>query len=331
MKFASLKDGSREGRLVLVAADLSSFLDVSDISPTLLAALRDWKRCEPLLRQRAQSHWQKAEPFSATMAMAPLPQAPQWIDGSAYLTHVELVRKARNAEMPPSFWTDPLMYQGVSDNLLGPTDPVFVEDESYGIDLEAEVAVVTDDVPMGISPEKAGSFIRLILLVNDVSLRNLIPNELAKGFGFLQSKPASAFSPVAVTPEELGNAWKDGKVHLPLLSYINGTSLGRPNAGQDMVFDFPQLIAHGARTRALSAGTIVGSGTVANKNYKEVGSSCLAEVRMIETIEKGEPQTPFLRFGDRVKIEMKDDRGNSIFGAIDQEIRQAIRCDQAHS
>lgn len=320
MKLASLKDGSLDGRLVIVSPDLSKYLDASAVVPNMLTLLRHWNEKEPMLRDLAKSDWSKAKAFDAEEAMAPLPQAPQWIDGSAYVTHVELVRKARGAEMPPSFWTDPLMYQGVSDNLLGPCDPIFVADEAYGIDLEAEVAVITDHVPMGISPKEAGQFIRLILLVNDVSLRNLIPNELAKGFGFLQSKPASAFSPVAVTPDELGNFWDGGRLHLPLLSSINGKEIGHPNAGKDMTFDFPTLIAHGAKTRQLSAGTIVGSGTIANKNYSEVGSSCLAEIRMIETIEKGAPQTAFLRFGDRVRIEMKDPQGKNIFGAIDQEI-----------
>jgi fumarylacetoacetate (FAA) hydrolase len=238
------------------------------------------------------------------------------------VTHVELVRKARNAEMPESFWTDPLMYQGGSDSFIGPNDAIEMADEAWGIDLEAEVAVVTSDVPMGATPEIAAQHIELVMLVNDVSLRNLIPNELAKGFGFFQSKPASAFSPVAVTPDELGTAWKDGKVHLPLISHINGTLFGKPNAGVDMTFNFPQLIAHAAKTRHLGAGTIIGSGTVANKNTDETGSSCLAEKRSLEMIATGAAKTPFLKFGDVVRIEMLDEKGQSIFGAIEQKVVQ---------
>jgi fumarylacetoacetate (FAA) hydrolase len=251
--------------------------------------------------------------------MAPLPRAYQWADGSAYVTHVELVRKARGAEMPPSFWTDPLMYQGGSDGFIGPCEPILARDEAYGIDFEAEVAVITDDVPMAVEAQAAGKHIKLLMLVNDVSLRNLIPAELAKNFGFFQSKPASAFSPVAVTPDELGDAWKDGKVHLPLTVELNGARFGAPNAGDDMTFSFPQLIAHAAKTRSLGAGSIVGSGTVSNKDHAR-GSCCIAERRTLEQLEGGAPKTPFMKFGDRVKIEMRDAGGKSIFGAIDQEV-----------
>ena len=263
--------------------------------------------------------------------MAPLPRAYQWADGSAYLNHVELVRRARNSQVPESFFTDPLMYQGGSDSFIGPRDPIVADTEDWGIDMEAEVAVVTDDVPMGARPADAAGAIRLLMLVNDVSLRGLIPGELAKGFGFFQSKPASAFSPVAVTPDELGPAWRDGKVHLPLRVELNGEPFGCPNAGQDMTFDFPQLVAHAARTRRLAAGTIVGSGTVSNKQGGLHGSSirnggvgycCIAEVRMYETIEGGAPATPFMRFGDRVRIHMSDARGEDIFGAIEQVVER---------
>jgi fumarylacetoacetate (FAA) hydrolase len=261
---------------------------------------------------------------------SPLPRAFQWADGSAYVNHVELVRKARGAEMPASFWTDPLMYQGGSDSFLGPRDPIPMADEAWGIDFEAEIAVVTGDVPMGASREQAAAGIRLVMLVNDVSLRNLIPAELGKGFGFFQSKPSSAFSPAAVTPDELGDAWDGGKLHLPLMSFVNGHPFGKPNAGQDMTFDFPTLIAHAAKTRPLAAGTIIGSGTVSNKDADGgpgrpiaqggVGYSCIAEVRTIETIQEGKPGTPFLAFGDTVRVEMKDRGGQSIFGAIEQEV-----------
>ncbi|HEY8351496.1 MAG TPA: fumarylacetoacetate hydrolase family protein, partial [Sphingomonadales bacterium] len=258
-------------------------------------------------------------PFDEAACAAPLPRAYQWADGSAYLWHVELVRKARGAEMPPSFLEDPLMYQGGSDSFIGPRDDVPLASEDWGIDLEAEVAVIVDDVPMGVTPEAALGHIKLIMLVNDVSLRNLIPAELAKGFGFFQAKPSSSFSPVAVTPDELGDAWRDGKVHLPLVSHINGKRLGAPNAGVDMNFSLARLVAHAAKTRPLGAGAIIGSGTVSNRD-PSVGSSCLAEVRTIETINEGKPKTPFLRFGDRVTIEMLDADGRSIFGKIDQKI-----------
>lgn len=330
MKLASLKAG-RDGNLVVVSRDLKRCLPAGTVVPTLQAALDDWDIFAPELEKLAADLEISGSEFDPALAASPLPRAYQWADGSAYVNHVELVRKARGAEMPESFWTDPLMYQGGSDSFLGPRDPVLAGDEAWGIDFEAEVAVVTGDVPMGISAEKAIDYVQLVMIVNDVSLRNLIPGELAKGFGFFQSKPSSAFSPVAVTPDELGNAWRDGKVHLPLLSTLNGEPFGTPDAGVDMTFDFGQLIAHAAKTRPLEAGTIIGSGTVSNKldggpgrkiTDGGVGYSCLAEIRMIETIEHGKPQTPFMQFGDRIRIEMNDADGRSIFGAIDQVVER---------
>lgn len=336
MKLATLKDApkarGRDGTLVVVSTDLARCRAVPGIAPTLQAALDDWAAVAPRLEEayRALNGDPSAgEPFDPARAASPLPRAYQWADGSAYVNHVELVRKARGAEMPPSFWTDPLMYQGGSDGFLGPRDPIPVADEAYGIDFESEIAVVTGDVPMGVSAEQAGGHIRLLMLVNDVSLRNLIPAELAKGFGFFQSKPASSFSPVAVTPDELGAAWDGRKLHRPLVTHLNGDLFGRPDAGVDMTFDFPTLVAHAAKTRALVAGTIIGSGTVSNKQDggpgKPVGQggagySCIAEIRTIETIRQGKPQTPFLRFGDRVRIELFDAAGASVFGAIEQEV-----------
>jgi fumarylacetoacetate (FAA) hydrolase len=303
MKLASLK-GGRDGKLVVVSRDLSRASLVTDIALTLQAALDDWATIAPKLHQAAadlEAGKRDSFAFDEAACASPLPRAYQWADGSAYVNHVELVRKARGAEMPQSFWTDPLMYQGGSDAFLGPRDDIVMASEDYGIDLEAEVAVITDDVPMAVMPADAAKHIKLIMLVNDVSLRNLIPAELAKGFGFFQSKPSSAFSPVAVTPDELGDAWKDGKVHLPLIADINGKRLGAPNAGVDMTFDFPTLIAHAAKTRPLGAGCIIGSGTVSNVD-RSAGSCCLAEVRMLETIDQGKPVTPFLKFGDTVTI-----------------------------
>jgi fumarylacetoacetate (FAA) hydrolase len=327
MKLATLRDGTRDGRLVVVNRDLSLAVPVPTIAPTLQAALDDWSRAEQRLRavslRMEAGAADGAMPFDPAHAMAPLPRAYHWVDGSAYVNHVELVRKARNADMPPSFWTDPLVYQGGSDDLLGPMDDVPVASEDYGIDLEAEVAVVTDDVPMLTSAEDAASHIKLLLLVNDWSLRNLIPAELAKGFGFYQSKPATAFSPVAVTPDELGDAWRNSRVHLPLVSHINGQLFGQPDAGIDMTFDFAELIAHVTKTRRLGAGAIVGSGTVSNYDRSR-GSSCLAERRALEQIEHGKPLTTFLMFGDRVRIEMFGQDGASIFGAIDQKVVQAV-------
>jgi fumarylacetoacetate (FAA) hydrolase len=321
MKLASLKQG-RDGALAVVSRDLSQFVSATHIAPHLQYALDNWHETAPRLMRvydlLNESKADGARTFDPAHAAAPLPRAYQWADGSAYVTHVELVRKARNAEMPQSFWTDPLMYQGGSDNFIGARDPILAADEAWGIDFEGEVAVITDDVKMGIAVDGAESHIKLLMLVNDVSLRNLIPNELAKGFGFFQSKPATAFSPVAVTPGELGEAWSGGKVHLPLHVTFNGMEFGRPNAGEDMTFSFPQLIAHAAKTRALAAGTIIGSGTISNKDHS-VGSACLAERRTLETIEQGAPKTPFMKFGDRVRLEMFDAENRSIFGAIEQE------------
>ncbi|HLA01737.1 MAG TPA: fumarylacetoacetate hydrolase family protein [Aestuariivirga sp.] len=335
MKLATLKNGTRDGRLVVVTRDLTHYADGSHIAPTLQAALDNWKKLSGDLVSFAASFENgsvQAERFREHEAMSPLPRAYQWADGSAYVNHVELVRKARGAELPESFWTDPLMYQGGSDSLLGPRDPIFMADEAYGIDMEGEVAVIVDDVPSGASLEICAKAIRLVMLVNDVSLRNLIPAELAKGFGFFQSKPSSAFSPVAVTPEELGSAWDGGRLHLPLHVDLNGRPFGRAEAGVDMTFDFPALIAHAAKTRPLCAGTIIGSGTVSNKDKAGgpgkpvsdggLGYSCIAEIRMIETIVSGKPLTPFMRFGDTVRIEMKDKEGHSIFGAIEQTVQQ---------
>ncbi len=334
MKLATLKDGTRDGKLVVVSRDLTRCTDASFLAPTLQAALDDWRRISPHLAAMAESLETNAMPserFHEHAAHSPLPRAYQWADGSAYVNHVELVRKARGAEMPESFRTDPLIYQGGSDSFVAPRDPIRVADEAWGIDMEAEVAVIVDDVPMGPGVKEAREAIRLVMLVNDVSLRNLIPAELAKGFGFFQSKPSSAFSPVAVTPEELDDAWDGGKVSLPLCVDLNGKPFGRADAGVDMTFDFPTLIAHAAKTRPLAAGTIIGSGTVSNKldggPGKPVGEggagySCIAEQRMIETIESGAPKTPFMRFGDLVRIEMKDRAGRSIFGAIEQKVEK---------
>jgi fumarylacetoacetate (FAA) hydrolase len=323
MKLATLKEGGRDGTLVVVNRDLSRAVRVHEFARTMQQALDEWTACEPMLQavyaRLNDGVLDEAFAFDPRQCAAPLPRAYQWADGSAYVNHVELVRKARGAEMPASFWTDPLMYQGGSDSLIGPCDDILAASEDWGIDLEGEVAVVTDDVPMGVTPDQAATHIALLMLVNDVSLRNLIPGELAKGFGFFQSKPATAFSPVAVTPDELGDAWDGRKVHLPLVVHINGQPFGSPDAGTDMTFDFPQLIAHAAKTRFLGAGSIVGSGTVSNVDRSR-GSACLAERRMLEQIAEGAPKTPFLRFGDRVRIEMPDREGRSIFGAIDQQV-----------
>ena len=322
MKLASLRHG-RDGQLVVVSRDLSRCVAVPHIAPTLQRAMDEWTHLAPRLMRVYEilndGDADGAKPFNSRDCASPLPRAYQWADGSAYVTHVELVRKARGAEMPPSFWTDPLMYQGGSDSFIGPCDPISAGDEAWGIDFEAEVAVITDDVPPGVGASGAEHHIKLLMLVNDVSLRNLIPSELAKNFGFFQSKPASAFSPVAVTPDELGEAWSGGKVHLPLTVDFNGVRFGSPNAGEDMTFSFPQLIAHAAKTRMLGAGTIVGSGTVANKDHSH-GSCCIAERRTLEQLEHGAPRTPFMKFGDRVRIEMFDSEGRSIFGAIDQDV-----------
>jgi fumarylacetoacetate (FAA) hydrolase len=337
MKLATLKAGGRDGTLVVVSRDLATCQPVPAIAASLQAALDDWQHTAPQLGQvyaalNAGKAGAGALRFDPAQCHSPLPRAYQWADGSAYLNHVELVRRARNSTVPDSFWTDPLMYQGGSDSFVGPRDPIMVATEDFGIDLEAEVAVITGDVPLGASVAQCEAAIRLVMLVDDVSLRNLIPAELAKGFGFFQSKPASAFSPVAVTPDELGSAWRDAKLHLPLLVELNGQPFGKPNAGVDMTFNFAQLVAHVAKTRELEAGSIIGSGTVSNKQGGLHGSSienggvgycCLAEIRMYETIEHGAPQTGFLKFGDRVKIEMRDAGGNSIFGAIEQTVCRA--------
>ena len=334
MKLATLKNGTRDGVLVVVSNDLTQCSTVGHIASTMQAALDDWDNVAPRLERVASGLETGAQPvqrFHESEAYSPLPRAFQWADGSAYVNHVELVRKARNAEIPDSFWTDPLMYQGGSDAFLSPRDPIVVADEAYGIDMEGEVAVIVDDVAMGASEEEAAKAIRLIMLVNDVSLRGLIPAELAKGFGFFQSKPSSSFSPVAVTPDELGDAWEDGKLHLPLMVDYNGEPFGRANAGIDMTFSFATLVAHAAKTRPLCAGAIIGSGTVSNKLEGEpgkpiseggVGYSCIAEIRMIETINNGKPSTSFMKFGDTVRIEMKGKDGNSIFGAIEQVVEK---------
>jgi len=331
MKLASLKEGGRDGTLIIVSRDLAKAVRVSDVARTLQAALEDWSNAAPRLNRVYEllnaSHaetinGEEVIAVDPTGLAAPLPRAYEFVDGSAYLPHVERVRRARGAEVPASFYTDPLMYQATSAGFYGPRDAVQVVSEDYGIDLEAEVVVVTDDVPMAAAPAQAAAHIQLIGLVNDVSLRNLIPNELAKGFGFLQSKPRSALSPVFVTPDELGDAWMNSKVHLPLRTQINGQFFGAPEAGEDMQFSFAELIAHAAKTRPLSAGTIVGSGTIANQEESR-GASCLAEKRTLETLANGKPSTPFLKFGDTVRIEMLDAAGASIFGAIEQAIAKA--------
>ena len=332
MKLASLK-GARDGRLVVVSDDLAYYTDAGHIAPTLQAALDEWQRVEPLLRNLATDLEHEAIPrerFHEREAAAPLPRAYQWADGSAYVNHVALVRQARGAEMPDSFWHDPLMYQGGSDGFLGPRDDIPLADEAWGCDLEAEVVVVTGDVPQGVSPADALNHVRLVGLTNDVSLRNLIPGELAKGFGFFQSKPASSFSPVFVTPDALGERWADGKLTGSLEVELNDQPFGRAQAGEDMTFDFGTLIAHAAKTRKLGAGTIIGSGTVSNRGADGgpgkpvaaggLGYSCIAEVRMVETILRGAPETEFLKAGDRVAITMRDERHHPIFGTIDQQI-----------
>lgn len=326
MKLASLKSGGRDGTLVVVSRDLTRAVPVPDIAPTLQAALDDWDDSAPFLLEVAR-HLEEGRVggeirFDPADAAAPLPRSCHWVDGSAYVNHVELVRKARGAEMPESFWHDPLVYQGGSDDLAGPTDPILAASEEWGIDMEAETAVITGDVPMQTSAADAGPYIRLLTLVNDVSLRALIPAELAKGFGFYQSKPATAFAPVAATPDELGSDFADGKFQLPLRTHVNGKLFGEPLCGVDMTFSFHELIAHVTKTRRLGAGTIIGSGTVSNYDRSR-GSSCIAERRMLETLEYGEPRTPFLRFGDRVRIEMLDREGQSIFGAIEQQVKKA--------
>lgn len=325
MKLATLKDGSRDGQLVVVSRDLKTAHFATAIASTLQTALDDWTFYSPQLQDLYEAlnagRARHPFPFAPKDCMAPLPRAYQWADGSAYVNHVELVRKARGAEMPAEFWTDPLMYQGGSDDFIGPQDDIVCPNEAWGIDFEAEVAVITGDVRMGSTPEVAAEAIRLVMLANDVSLRNLIPAELGKGFGFFQSKPATAFSPVAVTPDELGDAWRERRVHRPMTVHWNSRKVGAPECGTDMVFDFGQLIAHICKTRNVRAGSIVGSGTISNVDRSK-GYACIAEQRMIETIEGGKPVTEFMKFGDAVRIEMFDAQGHSIFGAIDQAVSQ---------
>ncbi len=323
MKLASIDNKTRDGQLVVVNKDLTKAVIVSEIAETMQAAIDNWALIEPKLKAVYQdlnaNKLSDAFDFSSVRILAPLPRAYHWADGSAYVTHVELVRKARNAELPESFWTDPLMYMGASDAFIGPNEDIEIEDEAWGIDFESEVAVITDDVPPGTNAKDALNHIKLITIINDVSLRNLIPNELSKQFGFYQSKPWTSFAPVVVTPDELEDDWKDGKLHLPLNSTLNGTLIGSPNAGVDMTFNFGQLVAHAAKTRSLMAGTVIGSGTVANQGSPN-GSSCLAEVRCLEIIKEGTASTPFMSFGDRIEIEMNDKDGKSIFGKINQVV-----------
>ena len=323
MKLATLKNNTRDGVLVVVSRDLTQAVAVPEIALTLQQALDNWEHIKPKLESVYQSlnanTTKNSLVFSKQTVTAPLPRAYQWADGSAYVNHIELVRKARGADMPENFWHDPLMYQGGSDTFLGPNDGIPLQNESDGLDFEAEVAVITRDVPLAADKKTAEASICLLMLVNDVSLRNLIPDELAKGFGFFQSKPSTAFSPVAVTPDELGNSWSGAKVHLPLLTHLNGSLFGQPNAGVDMTFDFATLIAHAAKTRRLGAGTIIGSGTVSNYD-RSLGSSCIAEKRMLETIANGKPTSPYMKSGDRIRIEMLNAQDQSIFGAIDQTV-----------
>ncbi|CAM4094731.1 fumarylacetoacetate hydrolase family protein [Flavobacterium antarcticum] len=324
MKLASIDNKTRDGQLVVVNKELTKAVKVLDIAKTMQDAIDDWAEIAPKLKTIYEdlnaNKVSDAFDFSAVRILAPLPRAYHWADGSAYVTHVELVRKARNAALPESFWTDPLMYMGASDAFIGPNDDIEIEDEAWGIDFESEIAVITNDVPAGTTAKDALNHIKLITIINDVSLRNLIPNELSKQFGFYQSKPWTSFAPVVVTPDELEGDWKDGKLHLPLHSILNGKLIGSPNAGIDMVFDFGQLIAHAAKTRSLMAGTVIGSGTVANQGSLN-GSSCLAEVRCLEIIKEGKATTPFMSFGDRIEIEMKDQDGKSIFGKINQVVK----------
>lgn len=323
MKLASYNNGRRDGQLMLVSRDLTQAVAVPAIAHTMQQLLDAWALLKPQLQELYDAlnagQMDNAVAFDQSKCLSPLPRAYQWADGSAYVNHVELVRKARGAEMPETFWTDPLVYQGGSDSFIAPTADIEMASEDWGIDFESEIAVITDDVPMGVSADNAGEHIKLLMLVNDVSLRNLIPGELAKGFGFFQSKPSSSFSPVAITPDELGDKWQDSKVHLPLVTHLNDALFGRPNAGVDMTFNFSQLVAHVAKSRPLGAGAIIGSGTISNYD-RSAGSSCLAEKRMLEIIADGKASTPFMRFGDKVRIEMFDDNNVSIFGAIDQSV-----------
>ena len=337
MKLATLpsQERPRDGQLVVVTRDLTRCTSAELIAPTMQAALDNWKVCRPELEALSaglEIGSVPAERFHERDCLSPLPRAFQWLDGSAYVNHVQLLRQSRGAELPERFWTDPLMYQGCSDPLLAPRDDILMPDEGWGIDFEGEVAVVTGAVPLGADKETAAQSIRLIMLCNDVSLRNVIPDELSKGFGFVHGKPPSAFSPVAVTPDELGEAWREAKINLPMLAYLNGDAFGSPNAGVDMTFDFATLIAHAAKTRPLAAGTIVGSGTVSNRDVGGgpglpvaeggIGYTCIAEQRTVEAIRHGEATTSFLRYGDVVRLEMKDESGQSVFGAIEQCLKQ---------
>ncbi|MGI2210946.1 fumarylacetoacetate hydrolase family protein [Shewanella oncorhynchi] len=323
MKLASYNNGRRDGQLMLVSRDLTKTVAVPAIAHTMQQLLDGWDLLRPQLQELYdalnEGMLDNAQAFDEAKCLSPLPRAYQWADGSAYVNHVELVRKARGAEMPETFWTDPLFYQGGSDSFIAPKADIPLASEDWGIDFESEIAIITDDVPMGVSSDNAAKHIKLLMLVNDVSLRNLIPGELAKGFGFFQSKPSSSFSPVAVTPDELGARWEDSKVHLPLITYLNGELFGRPNAGIDMTFNFSQLVSHVTKTRPLGAGAIIGSGTISNYD-RSAGSSCLAEKRMLEVIAEGKAITPFMRFGDTVRIEMLDDNDVTIFGSIDQKV-----------
>ncbi|GIU37005.1 fumarylacetoacetate hydrolase family protein [Shewanella schlegeliana] len=323
MKLASYDNGRRDGQLMLVSKDLTKAVAVPAIAHTMQQLLDAWELLNPQLVELYDAlnkgMMDNAVDFDQSKCLSPLPRAYQWADGSAYVNHVELVRKARGAQMPETFWTDPLVYQGGSDCFIAPKADIPLASEEWGIDFESEIAVITDDVPMGVSAENAEQHIKLLMLVNDVSLRNLIPGELAKGFGFFQSKPSSSFSPVAVTPDELEDKWRESKIHLPLITHLNGELFGRPNAGVDMTFNFSQLVSHVAKTRPIGAGAIIGSGTISNYD-RSAGSSCLAETRMLETIAEGKPSTSFMGFGDRVRIEMLDEDNNSIFGSIDQQV-----------
>ncbi|MEX2500044.1 MAG: fumarylacetoacetate hydrolase family protein [Wenzhouxiangellaceae bacterium] len=323
MKLATLKEGGRDGTLIVVSRDLKRAVRADEIAPTLQQALDNWDNTAPRLNTLSErldkGDCESAFELDLSALAAPLPRAFQFVDGSAYLPHVERVRKARGAEVPESFFTDPLMYQAVSDGFMGPYDPIAMADTAWGIDFESEIGVICDDIPMGASPGECADHIQLITILNDVSLRNLIPGELAKGFGFLQSKPRSSLAPVVVTPDELGDAWRENKLHRPLVTHYNGKLFGEPEAGEDMQFDFAELLAHAAKSRPLAAGTLLGSGTIANQDTRR-GASCLAEKRMLEIIANGKPETPFMQFGDRVRIEMTDPDGNSYFGAIEQEV-----------
>lgn len=325
MKLASIDNHTRDGQLVVVNKKLTHAKSVPEIAQTMQGAMDNWVESENALKRVYEDlnagKLTNSFDFSSVRVLAPIPRAYHWADGSAYVTHVELVRKARNAELPETFWTDPLMYMGASDAFIGANDAIEIEKEEWGIDFESEVAVFTDDVPAGTDSKDCLKHIKLVTIINDVSLRNLIPNELSKQFGFYQSKPWTTFAPVVVTLDELEGAWRDGMLHLPLESTLNGTLIGSPNAGVDMTFDFGQLVAHAAKTRSLMAGTVIGSGTVANQGSPN-GSSCLAEVRCLEIIKDGKPSTPFMSFGDRIEVEMKDEKGNSIFGKINQVVQE---------